>query len=83
MYQKIKDHPTVRELWAEELEDRGIITAEEAEEMVEETTGKHGGDPQEAQGRGLGDDDLETEQPRTPVVARSRRPPSRPRSSSS
>jgi 2-oxoglutarate dehydrogenase E1 component len=35
MYEKIRNHPTVRALWAQELERRGLITHEEAEARVE------------------------------------------------
>ncbi|CAN5697086.1 2-oxoglutarate dehydrogenase E1 component [soil metagenome] len=35
MYEIIRDHPTVRELWAEELERRGILEEDEAEAMFE------------------------------------------------
>src|SRR4028119_1716089 len=67
MYQKIKDHPTVRELWAKEIEDRGIITAEEADEMVEEIYSRME-EIRKKPKEEVGNDDLETEQPRTPVV---------------
>src|SRR3712207_3927684 len=36
MYEIIRDHPSVRELWARELERRGVIEEGEAEGMVEE-----------------------------------------------
>ncbi|HJQ27752.1 MAG TPA: 2-oxoglutarate dehydrogenase E1 component, partial [Rubrobacter sp.] len=36
MYESIRNHPTVRELWARELERRGIIEEGEAEAMFEE-----------------------------------------------
>jgi 2-oxoglutarate dehydrogenase E1 component len=36
MYETIRDHPTVRELWARELERRGVIEEGEAEAMFEE-----------------------------------------------
>jgi 2-oxoglutarate dehydrogenase E1 component len=36
MYETIRDHPTVREIWAEELERRGILDEDEAEAMFEE-----------------------------------------------
>jgi 2-oxoglutarate dehydrogenase E1 component len=36
MYQTIRDHPTVREIWAEELERRGVLDEGEAEAMFEE-----------------------------------------------
>ncbi len=35
LYKKIKDHPTVRTLYAEELVERGVLSGEEAEAMVE------------------------------------------------
>jgi len=35
MYEKIRNHPTVRELWAQKLERRGLITHEEAQARVE------------------------------------------------
>jgi 2-oxoglutarate dehydrogenase E1 component len=36
MYETIRDHPTVREIWAEELVRRGILDEAEAEAMFEE-----------------------------------------------
>jgi len=36
MYETIRDHPTVREVWAEELERRGVLDEGEAEAMFEE-----------------------------------------------
>ncbi len=35
MYERIRNHPTVRELWARELERRGVITRDEAQARVE------------------------------------------------
>jgi 2-oxoglutarate dehydrogenase E1 component len=35
MYERIRTHPTVRELWARELERRGLITREEAQQRVD------------------------------------------------
>ena len=57
----------MRELWAKELENRGIITAGEAEEMVEELYASMEEIRKKPKDE-VGDDDLETEQPRTPVV---------------
>jgi 2-oxoglutarate dehydrogenase E1 component len=34
MYERIEGHPTVRDLYAEELAERGAVSAEEAEELV-------------------------------------------------
>ncbi len=36
MYETIRDHPTVREVWAEELERRGVLDEDEAGAMLEE-----------------------------------------------
>jgi len=36
MYEIIRSHPSARELWAEELERRGMISEGEAEEMADE-----------------------------------------------
>src|ERR671938_548763 len=36
MYEEIRSHPSVREIYAEELERRGLVSEEEAEAMVEE-----------------------------------------------
>jgi 2-oxoglutarate dehydrogenase E1 component len=35
MYEKIRSHPSAREIWAEKLEERGVISEGEAEEMAE------------------------------------------------
>jgi 2-oxoglutarate dehydrogenase E1 component len=35
LYEKIRNHPTARELWARELERRGLITHDEAQARVE------------------------------------------------
>jgi 2-oxoglutarate dehydrogenase E1 component len=67
MYQKIKDHPTVREIWAREIEGRGIITAEEAEGMVEEVYARMEEIRKKPKDEAK-DGDLETQQPRTPLA---------------
>ncbi len=36
MYEKIREHPSVREIWAQELVGRGVISGEEPERLVEE-----------------------------------------------
>src|ERR687889_1939221 len=36
MYETIRDHPTVRELWAEELERRGVLDEDEAQTMFDQ-----------------------------------------------
>jgi multifunctional 2-oxoglutarate metabolism enzyme len=40
MYEKIKSHPTARELFANKLIAQGVITAEDANEMVAEATAR-------------------------------------------
>ena len=67
MYETIRDHPTVREIWARKLEERGVIEEGEADALVEEIFEKmrevHK-DPDE----GLEDEDVVTDQPYTPLV---------------
>ncbi len=36
MYETIRDHPTVREVWAEELERRGVLDEDEAQTMFDQ-----------------------------------------------
>lgn len=38
MYSKIKNHPTVRQLWADTLVKRGVISAQRADDLVKEQT---------------------------------------------
>jgi 2-oxoglutarate dehydrogenase E1 component len=68
MYEKIRSHPSVREIWAEELERRGIIEEGEAEKMVEEMLSRmeeiRKGDPSE----GIDEDDVVADEPHTPLV---------------
>lgn len=66
MYEIIRDHPTVRELWAKELEERGVVTAEEAEGFVEEIQARM--EEVRKKPKDEIDDDLETDQPYTPVT---------------
>ena len=40
MYQRIATHPTVREIWAKTLEERGILQPGVADEMVRKYTGE-------------------------------------------
>jgi 2-oxoglutarate dehydrogenase E1 component len=68
MYEIIRDHPTVRELWARELERRGIIEEGEAEEMfqkvMDEMTEVHNKPADE-----LDEEDFATDDLYTPLVA--------------
>jgi 2-oxoglutarate dehydrogenase E1 component len=67
MYEKIRSQPSVREIWAKELERRGIILPDEAEEMVERVQ-----DQMEEVRKGpsdnLDDEELLTDEPHTPLV---------------
>jgi 2-oxoglutarate dehydrogenase E1 component len=40
MYERIKTHPTVRELYAQKLIAQGVITADDANAMLADTTGR-------------------------------------------
>ncbi len=69
MYERIKDHPRVHEVWAETLEDRGVIEDGEAEEIVEEMFERmrniHKG---EATEEGIAEEEDIPDQPYTPLV---------------
>jgi 2-oxoglutarate dehydrogenase E1 component len=68
MYERIRSHPSVRELWAKELERRGVISEGEAEEMVEEMQSRmeeiRKGDSSE----GIDEEDVAADEPYTPLV---------------
>jgi 2-oxoglutarate dehydrogenase E1 component len=67
MYEIIRDHPTVREIWAKELESRGIIQEGEADRMVEEILSNMQEIHKEPSD-GIEEDDVATDQPYTPLV---------------
>ena len=66
MYEEIQDHPPVREVWAKRLIERGIVTEDEAEEMVEEVRDKlkevHENPSEEL------DENVVADEPHTPLV---------------
>ena len=66
MYEEIQDHPTVREIWAKRLIERGVVTEDEAAEMVEEIQEKlkevHDGPSEEL------DENVIADEPHTPLV---------------
>src|SRR5918993_192413 len=67
MYQTIRDHPTVREIWAQELERRGVLDEGEAEAMFEEIVS----DMAEVQNKAtdeLKEEDFATDELYTPLV---------------
>ena len=67
MYEKIGDHPSVRELWARELERRGVVEEGEADRMVEEIRTRMEEVHEKPSGEDL-DEDVVTDQPHTPLV---------------
>jgi 2-oxoglutarate dehydrogenase E1 component len=68
MYERIRNHPTVRELWAQELERRGAISEGEADEMVREVWEQMEKIQKNPDNEELAEEELETEQPRTPLA---------------
>jgi 2-oxoglutarate dehydrogenase E1 component len=68
MYEIIRDHPSVREIWAKELERRGITGKAEAAQMVEEIWAQMEEirkNPLNKEGLG---EDVVTDEPHTPLV---------------
>jgi 2-oxoglutarate dehydrogenase E1 component len=67
MYEIIRDHPSVREIWAKELERRGVISEGEAEKMVEEMLSRME-EIRKKPSDGIDEDDVAADQPHTPLV---------------
>src|SRR3712207_6797753 len=69
MYEKIRSHPSVREIWAKELERRGVISEGEAEKLVEEMQSRmeeiRKGD---SSSEGIDEEDVAADEPYTPLV---------------
>ncbi len=69
MYEIIDNHPTVRELWAKTLEERGIIEPGEADAMVEDVMSQMEEIRKKPENENLDDEDAAVEdQPYTPLV---------------
>ncbi len=68
MYEIIREHPTVRELYARQLEERGVISSEEAESLVEEIRGRMEDEHNKPGHEEIGEDDIFTDEPHTPLV---------------
>jgi 2-oxoglutarate dehydrogenase E1 component len=68
MYETIREHPTAREIYAKKLEERGLVSAEEAEKMVEEAQASMEDAHKNPQDDEITDDDLATDEPHTPLV---------------
>jgi 2-oxoglutarate dehydrogenase E1 component len=67
MYEIIRDHPAVREIWAKELERRGVIQEGEADGMLEEILSKMQ-EVQKVPSDGIEEEDVATDEPHTPLV---------------
>ena len=67
MYEKIRSHPSVREIWAKELELRGVIVEGEAEELVEEIQNQMD-EVRKNPDEEMTEEELLTDQPHTPLV---------------
>jgi 2-oxoglutarate dehydrogenase E1 component len=67
MYEIIRNHPTVRELWARELERRGIIEEGEAEAMFEKIM-EEMAEVQKKPTKELDEDDFAADELYTPLV---------------
>jgi 2-oxoglutarate dehydrogenase E1 component len=67
MYEEIRSHPSVREIWARELERRGAVEEGEAERMVEEIMAKME-EVRNKPSESLEDEDEITDKPYTPLV---------------
>jgi 2-oxoglutarate dehydrogenase E1 component len=67
MYETIRDHPTVREIWAGELERRGVLEEGEAEAMFEEVMSELA-EVQKKPTDELKEEDFATDELYTPLV---------------
>jgi 2-oxoglutarate dehydrogenase E1 component len=68
MYEIIRAHPSVREIWAKELERRGVISEGEAEKMVEEMLSRMEEIRKGDQSEGIDEEDVAADEPHTPLV---------------
>jgi 2-oxoglutarate dehydrogenase E1 component len=68
MYEIINEHPTVREIWAKTLEERGILEPGEADKMVEEILSQMEEIRKNPENEELAEEDAATDQPHTPLV---------------
>jgi 2-oxoglutarate dehydrogenase E1 component len=68
MYEVIQNHPSVREVWAADLERRGVIEEGEADRVFEEIRGQMEKALKEPKDEGLSEEDVVTDEPYTPLV---------------
>nr|MBA2781540.1 2-oxoglutarate dehydrogenase E1 component [Rubrobacteraceae bacterium] len=67
MYETIRNHPTVREVWAEELERRGVLDEDEAQTMFDEIMADMA-EVQKKPTEELEEEDFATDEMYTPLV---------------
>ena len=68
MYEDIREHPSVREIYAKDLEERGIISEDEAEEMVERVQSQMEEIRDNPDNEEMAEEDIFTDEPHTPLV---------------
>ena len=68
MYEKIRNHPSVREIYARDLEARGIVSEAEAEEMAEQTRTQMEEIRNNPDNEEIAEQELATDEPYTPLV---------------
>jgi 2-oxoglutarate dehydrogenase E1 component len=68
IYEKVREHPSVREIYARDLEERGLISEDEAEEMVQEIQNQMKEIRENPDDDQIGEDDTVTDEPHTPLV---------------
>ena len=68
MYEIIREHPSVREIYAKDLEERGLISEDEAEEMVERVQSQMEEIRDNPDNEEMAEEDIFTDEPHTPLV---------------
>jgi 2-oxoglutarate dehydrogenase E1 component len=68
IYEKVREHPSVREIYARDLEERGLISEGEAEEMVQEIQNQMKEIRENPDDDQIGEEDTVTDEPHTPLV---------------
>jgi 2-oxoglutarate dehydrogenase E1 component len=68
MYEIIRDHPSVREVYASDLEERGLISEGEADEMVEKIQNQMKEIRENPDDDQIDEEDIVTDEPHTPLV---------------
>ena len=68
MYEMIREHPSVREIYAKDLEERGILSEDEAEEMVEKVQSQMEEVRDNPDNEEMAEEDIFTDEPHTPLV---------------